>query len=73
MAGGPVAWLAVLSELRRTARAVEQAAMARDRAHVAEEGARVALRHLESLHAEWRDRLPPSPVLGKDHEHGMGL
>lgn len=73
MAGGPVAWLAVLSELRRTARAIEQAATARGRAHLAEEGARLAVSHLESLHAKWRELSPPAPIVGKDHEHGMGL
>ncbi|HYR64447.1 MAG TPA: hypothetical protein VET24_17680, partial [Actinomycetota bacterium] len=73
MPGGPVAWLAVVAELRRAARAIEQAASARRDAHLAEQGARLAGAHLEALHARWRDQRP-APVVAEHHrERDFGL
>jgi len=75
MPGGLVTWLAVLSELRRAARAIEQAAAARQDAHLAEQGPNVALGRLDAVHPQWPDRDLPTALLTQEQqrEHGPSL
>lgn len=68
MRGGPIAWLGVVSELRRTARAVERAAAERGGAQLAQRGATLAAERLDALYHVWRASDPAERVLGTQPE-----